>query len=199
MVTDSVHIQTVTAGTPTGQKPPGEPDNEFALNFGEATEVLRQDLPYLFVRDPRFHIFVDNLTFRTPALSYSQGLWKYRVLHRAARYLGNLLYADIQLNLTRMWQPAGSRNQLRVRWCVSGRPRLSLSVEDEPHSTEVISTYTFNSRGKIYEHQVDQIIPPESMLARLFEWLVGRLQPGMVPQPQLPLPGLRDGFSSMAD
>lgn len=50
---------------------------------------------------------------RTPALSYSQGLWKYRMLHRAARYLGNLLYADIQLSLTRMWQPAGSKNQLR--------------------------------------------------------------------------------------
>lgn len=131
VVTDSVHIHTGTTGTaPTGQKPPGEPDNEFALNFGgeqkvvcrsvidtlhwgsllqdafstsfyshlkqqvrivrmyctqacicgqrvwcktdgllllfvaEATEVLRQDLPFLFVRDPRFHIFVDNLTFR---------------------------------------------------------------------------------------------------------------------------------------
>lgn len=57
--------------------------------------------------------------------------------------------------------------QRRVRWCVSGRPRLSLSVEDKPQSTEVISTYTFDSKGKIYEHQVDQIIPPESMLVRL--------------------------------
>jgi hypothetical protein len=80
-----------------------------------------------------------------------------------------------------------------VRWCVSGRPRLSLSVDDKPESTEVISTYTFDSAGRIYEHQVDQIIPPESPLVQLMEWLVGRLQPkasGL--QPQLPMPGLRD-------
>jgi hypothetical protein len=137
-------------------QPPGGANDEFAVNFGEAVQVLRQDLPDLFVRDPRFHIFREDLTFRwahsalqrsqgtaqqqwlvrtghqqrtvlwsrygarpvhvarrTPSLRYSTGLWKYRVLHRAARYLGNLLYADMQLNMTRMWQPAGSRQQLR--------------------------------------------------------------------------------------
>lgn len=46
-------------------------------------------------------------------MRYSTGLWKYKVLHRAARYLGNLLYADMQLSLSRMWQPAGNRRQLR--------------------------------------------------------------------------------------
>lgn len=51
----------------------------------------------------------------------------------------------------------------RVRWGVCARPRLSLSAEDAPQSTEVISTYTFDSHGKIYEHVVDQIIPPESL------------------------------------
>lgn len=39
-------------------------NDEFAVNFGEAVEVLRQDLPDLFVRDPRFHIFREDLTFR---------------------------------------------------------------------------------------------------------------------------------------
>lgn len=43
-----------------------------------------------------------------------------------------------------------------VRWCVSGRPRLSFSVDDASLSTEVISTYSFDSRGKVVEHQVRQ-------------------------------------------
>jgi hypothetical protein len=50
---------------------------------------------------------------RTPSLRYSTGLWKYKLLHKAARWLGNLLYADMQLSLTRMWQPASNKKQLR--------------------------------------------------------------------------------------
>jgi hypothetical protein len=42
----------------------------------------------------------------------------------------------------------------RVRWTVSGVPRLSMLGGDQALSTEVISTYTFDSQGKIYEHQV---------------------------------------------
>lgn len=59
-------------------------------------------------------------------MRYSTGLWKYKVLHRAVRYLGNLLYADMSLSLQRMWQPAGNRQQLRCvlfQWacvCVVG-------------------------------------------------------------------------------
>jgi hypothetical protein len=41
--------------------------------------------------------------------------------------------------------------------------------------------------------QVDQIIPPESPLVKLLEWLMERLQPGAVLQPQLPIPGMPRG------
>eukprot|EP00775_Hariotina_reticulata_P013297 gene13297-13426_t len=141
----------------------------------------------------RYHIFRDDLTFRTPSLRYLTGLWKYQVLHVGVRWLGRLLYGDVQLNIQRMWQPAHNKQQLRVRVCVSGRLRLSMAAEGSRQSTEVISTYSFDSQGNIYEHQVDHIIPPEARLVKLLEWLVGRLQPGAaVPQPQLPLPGLQD-------
>jgi hypothetical protein len=39
---------------------------------------------------------------------------------------------------------------------------------------------------------------PLHLQVQLLEWLVARLQPGMVPQPQLPIPGLRDGLGSTA-
>jgi len=48
------------------------------------------------------------------------------------------------------------------------RPRIPfLSGADEPSLRfEAISTYKFDSRGIIYEHSVDRIIPPESPVAR---------------------------------
>lgn len=62
-------------------RPPGGDDDEFAVNFGEAVEVLRQDLPDLFVRDPRFHIFRDDLTFR----------WAQSALQRSAAAMAGAL------------------------------------------------------------------------------------------------------------
>jgi hypothetical protein len=69
-----------------------------------------------------------------------------------------------------------------------------LSVDNEPLVAEAISTYTFDSKGRIYEHQVDQIIPPESPLAKVIGFVVDRLQArgGVVGVPEeLPIPGVR--------
>ncbi|WIA37414.1 hypothetical protein OEZ86_014339 [Tetradesmus obliquus] len=179
---------------PHGPPKPGKDSDEFGPNFGEAVVVLREDLPLLFVQEMRFHIYREDVTFRTPSLRYLSGLWKYRLLARGARWLGRLLYSDMSCSVQRMWQPPGNRRQLRVRWSVSGVPRVPLLAGDQALSTEVISTYTFDSQGKIYEHQVDQIIPPESPLVKTLEWLMARLQPGASLQPQLPIPGMPRGY-----
>ncbi|KAF6250662.1 hypothetical protein COO60DRAFT_1705574 [Scenedesmus sp. NREL 46B-D3] len=192
VTSSSSSIAKAPGGSPGPQKP-GKDGDEFGPNFGEAVVVLREDLPLLFQQEMRFHIYRDDITFRTPSLRYLSGLWKYRLLARGARWLGRLLYSDLSLNVPRMWQPPGNRRQLRVRWTVSGVARLPMLGGEQSLSTEVISTYTFDSQGKIYEHQVDQIIPPESPLVKLLEWLMERLQPGAVLQPQLPIPGMPRG------
>lgn len=50
---------------------------------------------------------------RTPSLRYLTGLWKYQALHVGVRWLGRLLYSDVQLDVQRMWQPAHNKQQLR--------------------------------------------------------------------------------------
>jgi hypothetical protein len=107
-----------------------------------------------------------------------------------------LLYADVSINTLRMWQPDGNPRQLRVRWSMVAHPRLSLfsAGDQEPTRTEAISTYWFDSKGRIYEHQVDRIIPPESLLGKLVTWVTGRLQQGgvVLPSPgEVPIPGVR--------
>lgn len=52
-------------------------------------------------------------TSRTPSLRYLTGLWKYKLLVTSVRLLANLLYADAQVSLSRMWQPAANKRQLR--------------------------------------------------------------------------------------
>lgn len=46
-------------------------------------------------------------------MAYLTGLWKYQLLHKGARLLGNLLYADVKVSLARIWQPAMDKKQLK--------------------------------------------------------------------------------------
>lgn len=76
-----------------------------------------------------------------------------------------------------------------MRWCILARPRLALGSGGEPARFEAISTYKFDSRtGRVCEHSVDQIIPPESPVARWLEAFVNwhgvgapAQQPGGIP------------------
>lgn len=80
----------------------------------------------------------------------------------------------------------------RVRWTVRATPRLSRLFSDgEPILAEAISTYTFDSNGYIYEHQVDRIIPPESPVVRFLEWFVAKVQGQQQAEAGIPLPGVR--------
>jgi hypothetical protein len=91
--------------------------------------------------------------------------------------------------------PAG-----RVRWCMMARSRLPFVSSSEPSMRfEAISTYKFDSRsGKIYEHSVDRIIPPESPVARWIEAFVNFHGVGpRVPARQpsgIPVPGGGGGW-----
>ncbi|GBF88470.1 hypothetical protein Rsub_01183 [Raphidocelis subcapitata] len=173
----------------------GDGGGDFNTNFGEAVVVLREDLPEMFERDLRWHIYREDVTLTLGSLSGVRltGLTKYKWLHRSARALAWVLYSDVRLATLRIWESQTERRQLRVRWCVLARPRLALGSGDEPARFEAISTYKFDSRtGRICEHSVDQIIPPESPVARWLEAFVNwqgvgvgapAQQPGGIPVP----------------
>jgi hypothetical protein len=94
--------------------------------------------------------------------------------------------------------PAPARPRRSVRWCVMARSRLPFLSSDEPSLRfEAISTYRFDSRGRIFEHSVDRIIPPESPVARWLEAFVNWQGAGRVPAQQpsgIPVPGGGGGW-----
>jgi hypothetical protein len=47
-----------------GDGPPRRDSDEYYANFGEAVKVLREDLPLLFCKDLRWHIYREDITFR---------------------------------------------------------------------------------------------------------------------------------------
>jgi hypothetical protein len=74
------------------------------------------------------------------------------------------------------------------------RPRVPFVSDGELSLRfEAISTYKFDSRGLIYQHSVDQIIPPESPVARWIEAFINWQGVGggaPVQQPSgIPVPG----------
>jgi hypothetical protein len=182
----------------------GPPPDEFHLNFGEAVAVLREDLPALFDRELRWHIYRDDVVFTLGSIPGGRltGVEKYKWLHRGARALAWLLYSDVRVGTLRLWQPQADGRQLRVRWSVTARPRLpflfggggeggSGSGSADAPRFEAISTYKFDSKGRIYEHAVDRIIPPEAPLARWLEAFVNwHGAPAAAQQPAgVPVPG----------
>ncbi|KIZ03927.1 hypothetical protein MNEG_4027 [Monoraphidium neglectum] len=190
------------AGTAGGG---GGDDGEFNTNFGEAVVCLREDLPDMFVRDMRWHIYREDVTFTLGTMGDARltGLTKYKWLHRSVRALTWLLYSDVRLTTLRMWESQTERRHLRVRWCVLATPRLPAFVAgSEPMRFEAISTYKFDSRtGRIYEHSVDRLIPPESPVAKLIESFIswqGTAPAGQQPA-GIPVPnGVPGGVSNPA-
>ena len=226
------------SGSGSGDPNPGDPGDgddpraaeqrrrqEFAANYGEAVAVLREDLPEMFARDLRWHIFRDDVVCRLAPLSSAAaaaaaggaaagaggglglgglgggggsglggaaltGIGKYKWLHRGARALAWLLYSDVRVASLRMWEGQADRRQLRVRWCAVARPRRLLPFTRPPPSAaaasaathgsgddddtvrfEAVSTYRFDSSGRISEHWIDRVVPPEAPLARWLEAL----------------------------
>lgn len=171
----------------------GGDNNDFNTNFGEAVVVLREDLPEMFERDMRWHIFREDVTLTFGSMGGVQltGLPKYVWLHRSVRALTWLLASDVRVTTLRMWESQTERRQLRVRWCVLAWPRLpSFLAGSEPMRFEAISTYKFDSRsGLIFEHSVDRLIPPESPVAWWVEAFI-RWQGAPAQQPAgIPVPG----------
>ncbi|KAJ4733996.1 plant/protein (DUF2358) [Rhynchospora pubera] len=125
--------------------------DDFYLNLGIAVRTLRDDLPSLFVRDLNYDIYRDDITFVDP-LNTFQGIENYKLIFWALRFHGKILFHDIGLDITRIWQL--SENTIVIRWKLHGTPR----VPWEAHGTfEGTSRYKLDRNGKIYEHKVDNL------------------------------------------
>uniref|UniRef100_A0A0A9E8G0 Uncharacterized protein n=1 Tax=Arundo donax TaxID=35708 RepID=A0A0A9E8G0_ARUDO len=130
----------------------GDPQrSDFYLNLGTAVRTLRDDLPAVFVREPNYHIYREDITFVDP-LNTFHGIDNYKTIFWALRFHGRLLFREIGLDVSRIWQL--TENSIVVRWELWGTPRVPWESYGCFSGT---SRYKVDRNGKIYEHKVDNL------------------------------------------
>lgn len=162
--------------------PSGGPDNEYFLQVGVAIRTLRDDFPALFERDPDFSLFRDDIAFvdrvgLPGAPASAAGLEAYRRVFWQLRLHRSLFFSRATVSILRIWQPR--ERTLAVRWSVAAAPRLLASLGAGDVHWDGISWYKLDSKGRIYEHVLDNVDWGDPPLARnsLSSILSGFAQP----------------------
>ncbi|GAB2276331.1 hypothetical protein Dimus_011063 [Dionaea muscipula] len=123
--------------------------DDFYLNLGIAVRTLREDLPQIFTKELNYDIYREDITFVDPINTFC-GIDNYKLIFRAFRFHGRILFREIDLEVLRIWQI--SENMILVRWNLRGTPRVPWEAKGDFQGT---SRYKLDRRGKIYEHKVD--------------------------------------------
>jgi hypothetical protein len=147
----------------------GGPENEYFLQVGVAIRTLRDDFPLLFEREPSLDIFRDDVTFvdrvgLPGAPAHAAGLEEYKRVFWQLRMHRSLFYSRCHVSILRIWQPR--ERTLAVRWSVAAAPRILASLGAGDMHYDGISWYKLDSRGKIYEHVLDNVDWGDPPLAR---------------------------------
>ena len=126
-------------------------------------------------------IYRDDVTFRDPVNAFT-GLPAYRTIFWSIRFHARLFFAARRVDVSRIWQPFDT--EVKVRWTATGKSRLPwqpVAVFDG------VSTFKFDSNGKVFEHAVDNValrFPPLGRRSPVFAAL------NMVPAVDgVPVPG----------
>lgn len=80
------------------------------------------------------------------------GIDNYKTIFWALRFHGRLLFSEIGLDVSRIWQL--TENSIVVRWELWGTPRVPWESYGCFSGT---SRYKVDRNGKIYEHKVDNL------------------------------------------
>jgi len=158
----------------------GGPDPNFYANVGDALLTIRSEIPFLFEKELTYDIYTDDITFRDPRNSF-HGLRSYKIIFWSLRLHGKIFFRKIFVDVKSLCQV--SEREIRMRWCVHGVPRIPWEAEG---IFDGVSIYRLDRHGKIYEHEVSNVIfrdPPVVRLPLLANLLLN-------PRPQRqPCPG----------
>ncbi|KAL9262651.1 hypothetical protein AKJ16_DCAP11753 [Drosera capensis] len=136
-------METKLKGSPQHDK------DDFYLNLGLAVRTLREDLPQIFTKELNYDIYREDVALVDP-LNTFKGIENYKLIIRALRFHGRILFREIDLEVLRIWQI--SENMILVRWNLRGTPRVPWEAKGHFQGT---SRYKLDRNGKIYEHRVD--------------------------------------------
>ncbi|CAI9102053.1 OLC1v1000246C1 [Oldenlandia corymbosa var. corymbosa] len=133
-----------------------EEKRNYYLNTGYAIRTLREEFPALFYKEPSFDIYRDDITFKDP-LNTFVGIENYKSIFWGLRFHGRIFFKALWIDIISVWQPVD--NMIMVRWTAHGVPRVPWESHGRFDGT---SEYKLDKNGKIYEHQVHNIVPPRA-------------------------------------
>ncbi|CAG9463942.1 unnamed protein product [Pedinophyceae sp. YPF-701] len=168
----------MAAGSPTQADPtPGRaggggdepPDGrkrspDYFANVGDAIRTLREDIPVLFDRELDYDIYRDDVVFRDPRNCF-KGMDNYKLIFWSLRFHGRIFFRQVYVEVKRIWSP--QEGVINMRWRVHATPR-GLQREG---TFDGVSQYKLDSKGKIYEHYVDNVVlrdPPTAFSIPVF-------------------------------
>eukprot|EP01023_Acetabularia_acetabulum_P052941 TRINITY_DN5895_c0_g1_i2.p1 TRINITY_DN5895_c0_g1~~TRINITY_DN5895_c0_g1_i2.p1 ORF type:complete len:211 (-),score=27.98 TRINITY_DN5895_c0_g1_i2:1874-2506(-) len=156
-------------------------NDDFYVNLGYAIRTLRDEIPLLFEQDLTYDIYRDDIVYRDPRNAF-YGKKNYQNLFWSLRFFGKIFFSQVTVEIRRMCQL--EEDVLKMQWTVRAVPRLPWRTEQR---LDGYSIYKLDDCGKIYEHQVDNVIfrdPPFQRIPRFADvrWWE-QLGPQRVPQP----------------
>eukprot|EP00803_Ostreobium_quekettii_P007158 evm.model.scf_1654.2 EVM.evm.TU.scf_1654.2 scf_1654:19997-24320(+) len=166
------------AGGPGGQGG-GQEDPDFYANVGDALLRIRSEIPFLFESDLTYDIYRDDIVFKDPRNSF-HGIRNYKIIFWSLRMHGRIFFKRIFVDVKSVCQV--SEKEIRMRWTVHGIPRIPWEAEG---IFDGVSIYKLDGHGKIYEHEVSNVIFRGPPVVR-FPLLANM---SLAPRPQQPCPG----------
>jgi hypothetical protein len=97
-------------------------------------------------------IYRDDIVFKDPRNKF-EGMKNYKLIFWSLRFHGRIFFTRLYVEVKRIWQP--SDDVIKMRWTVHGIPRVPWEAEG---IFDGISTYKLDNNGKVYEHQVDNVL-----------------------------------------
>lgn len=137
-------------------------------------------------------IYREDIVFRDPRNVF-RGIKNYRTIFWSLRFHGRIFFRHLYVEILSIWQPGDK--EVKMRWKVHGVPRVPWETEGTFNG---ISTFRLDSHGKVYEHQVDNVIFRDNPPLRLPIFARINLVPGAVSNGGQPCPGTppcRDGVA----
>ncbi|PBC30546.1 uncharacterized protein LOC107997026 [Apis cerana] len=154
-----------------------EDRKSFETQLQSVFDVLRNDLPLLFVQSMNYSIYTKDLIFinnikGTTTIGIEQYLKQIALL----RLVGHLKFAYVKLKILKMTMHPED-NSIKVRWRIVGASgtRVFLTfwkikifnareqVENKSAWYDGFSTFYLNNDGKIFKHVVDKTMPDQNI------------------------------------
>ncbi|XP_050577876.1 uncharacterized protein LOC126916273 [Bombus affinis] len=168
---------------------PSEDRNPIESNLQNVFDILRKDLPLLFVKQLDYGIYTQDLVFVNNIRgTTSVGIQHYFKQIAFLKIIGHLKYAFVKFEVLKMTMHPED-NSIKVRWRIVGisGTRVFLTfwkikmwnskeqVDNTPAWYDGFSTFYVNNDGKVFKHIVDKTMPDQNVTEKFKSPIAAKL------------------------